>query len=569
MATVAEGDRRRIYLAPTPEHEKAADVPVPQDAPDTELPEAALGFRVQGYGMSRHADLFTPRQLTALTTLSDLVHEARAKILVDSVATGLSDDGGPFETIGEGTSAYADGVVLGLGLALSRTADLNNSLVTWSSSRDQARNLFSMQTISMAWDYVEVSPFSRSAGDLLISVYTAERALRSLPARGASAVAQLDATTRDYGGLVVSTDPPYYDNVGYADLSDFFYVWLRRSVRSAFPILTDTLLTPKADELVADPFRRGGDSEAADFFELGFSRIFQQIRLASRRDLPTAVFYAFKQTETGFDAETVSTGWEVLLEGMVKSGWQVTATWPVRTERSGRARDIGSNALASSVVLALRPRSVTAAAINRRSFLAEMRSELPVALLELQQGSIAPVDLAQAAIGPGMRVFSRSARVMEADGSDMTVRTALALINQVLDEVLAKQEGDFDSDTRFCLKWFQQYAFAEADSGEADVLARATNTSVGGLERGGVFKAVAGRARLLGPADQRVGSHPSSGKGSRPWRPDRSGSPHVCRRATCRSGYRQGTRLPALQHLRTQGLGSARSAVQRAGHILE
>jgi putative DNA methylase len=299
---------------------------------------------------------------------------------------------------------------------------------------------------------------------------------------------------------LVSTDPPYYDNVGYADLSDFFYVWLRRSLGGVLPGLLGTMLTPKADELVADPFRHGGNDAAERFFEDGFVRVFERIRADASGDYPISVFYAFKQSESD-SGGTASTGWQTLLEGMLGAGWEVTATWPMRTELGNRMRSIDSNALASSIVLALRPRPSGSGALNRRGFLAALREELPEALRLLQEGGIAPVDLAQAALGPGMAVFSRYERVVETDGSDMTVRTALALINQVLDEVLSEQDGEFDPDTRFCLAWFEQHNFDEASSGEAETLSKAKNTSLAGLERGGVFRARAGRARLLAPED--------------------------------------------------------------------
>jgi putative DNA methylase len=510
MATVAEGSRRRIYLAPTPDHEKAADVPVPEGVPDTELPDAALGFRVQGYGMRRHADLFTPRQLSALTTFSDLVPEARERVLADALASGLPDDGLGLEAGGVGATAYADSVAIYLSFAMSRVANRNAALCRWDSSAgmEAVVGVFARQAISMLWDFGEGNVFGGSSGNITDSLREVAGVLDRLLSWQMGSVRQVGARQRDYVSLLVATDPPYYDNVGYADLSDFFYVWLRRSLRSYVPDLLGTVVTPKAEELVADPHRHDGSMAAERFFEESFIEVFHRIRQMTPGQFPITVFYAFKQVETD-RAGTASTGWEVLLEGMIQSGWEVTATWPIRTELGNRMRSLDSNALASSVVLALRPREDDATAISRRSFLAALKSELPSALLELQQGSIAPVDLAQAAIGPGMRVFSRHSRVVEADGSDMTVRTALALINQVLDEVLSEQEGDFDADTRFCLKWFQQYAFDDAESGPADVLARATNTSIPGLERGGVFRAVAGRARLLAPSDLSAGWDPA------------------------------------------------------------
>lgn len=352
----------------------------------------------------------------------------------------------------------------------------------------------------MIWDCAEANPFGNSTGNWRDSVERQLKAVERLPTSSHGQVDHADASKRSYRDIVISTDPPYYDNVGYADLSDFFYVWLRRSLSGILPGLLGTMLTPKADELVADPFRHGGKDEAERFFEDGFVTVFERIRADASNDFPITVFYAFKQSESD-SGGTASTGWQTLLEGMLHAGWEVTATWPIRTELGNRMRSLDSNALASSIVLALRPRPEGAGALNRRGFLAALREELPDALRHLQEGGVAPVDLAQAAIGPGMAVFSRYARVVEADGTDMTVRTALALINQSLDEVLSEQEGDFDPDTRFCLAWFEQHNFNDGKSGEAETLATAKNTSLTGLSRGGIFQAKAGRAKLLAPED--------------------------------------------------------------------
>jgi putative DNA methylase len=522
MATVAEGDRRREYLPPSEEQEEAAAVPAPTEAPDTELPEAALGFRVQGYGMAHHADLFTARQLTAMVTFADLVSEARAMVYRDGVTCGLTpgdsvNDG--LESGGRGAAAYADSVAIYLAFAVSRLADYACTITTWASNPQMEilRNVFSRQAISMTWDFAEGSVFGPSSGTLDVMLQAVARTLDRLPASVPGLVTQEAAQRVSIGqNVLVSTDPPYYDNVGYADLSDFFYVWLRRSLGHILPETLGTILTPKTDELVADPFRHGGAEQAGRFFEEGFADVFARIRDHTPLGFPITVFYAFKQAESDEDG-TASTGWQTLLEGMLRGGWEVTATWPVRTERAGRARDIGSNALASSIVLACRPRATTAEAVSRRSFLTALKAELPRAMRDLQQSSIAPVDLAQAAIGPGMAVFSRYTKVVEADGSDMSVRTALALINQSLDEVLTEQEGDFDADTRFCVKWFSQFGWDEGSSGEADVLARATNTSVDGLIRGGVFRAIAGRATLQAPDQMQKGWDPATDERISDW----------------------------------------------------
>jgi putative DNA methylase len=316
-----------------------------------------------------------------------------------------------------------------------------------------------------------------------------------------NAVARQQDATQITGGPLIATDPPYYDNVGYADLSDFFYVWIRRSLAKVYPTLMGTMLTPKADELVADPHRRGGKEEAERFFRNGFEGVFSRIAAHTPDGYPITVFYAFKQAEVEGGEGLASTGWETLLEGMVSAGWAITGTWPMRTELGNRLKALDTNSLASSIVLACRPRSTSAGITDRRGLISALREELPGALRKLQQGGVAPVDLPQAAIGPGMAVFSRYARVNEPDGSAMRVRPALALINQVLDEVLSQQEGDFGADTRWCLEWFKSYGFEAGPFGVAETLSKAKNTAVAGLERAGVLLSRAGKVRLLSIAD--------------------------------------------------------------------
>jgi putative DNA methylase len=517
MAVVAEGGRRRHYLPPSSDQVSAAQVSRPNDVPDVELPHDPRNVWTPNDGLTTLDSLFTNRQLKTLATLSDLVGMARDRVLVDARAAGIPDDSCGLEQRGCGASAYADSVALYLGLGLGRSTDINNALCRWENTKTQVRNLFSRQAIPMVWDFAEAPPLSLSvAGSYVTSLNNLVKALERTPAEVGAEVTQANAATRDYSRFLVSTDPPYYDNIGYANLSDFFYGWLRRSLHSVFPNLLSTLQTPKAYELVADPYRQGGKQQASEFFEHGFTSVFSRIRLTTQDAFPITVFYAFKQSEND-DTETVSTGWQTLLEGMLGNGWEVTATWPMRTELANKVSGRGSNMLASSIVLALRPRGDSAETVSRRGFVQALQLELPQALRELQQGSIAPVDLAQAAIGPGMSIFSRYSRVLEADGSDMTVRTALALINQALDEVLAEQEGDFDAETRFAVKWFSQFGWNEAPSGEADVLTRAVNTTVTMLERGGIFRAAAGRARLLEPSEMSVGWNPADDKDISVW----------------------------------------------------
>lgn len=501
LAVVAEGNRRRIYAPATPRHLSAAEVERVGNAPTGVIADNPRWFSPPGYGMTQFADLFTNRQLTALTTFSELVGEAREKVLEDALAAGLPS-GARLADGGTGAEAYADAVATYLGMSVGRLSDYGSTISTWmpDPKNEGIRNTFARQAIPMTWDFAESNPFSLSSGNLSFMLRGIARVLDELPSRGIAEASQRDAAARDYSNVVVATDPPYYDNIGYSDLSDFFYVWLRRSLRSVHPEVFPTMLVPKAEELVANPYRHEGKEGAAKFFERGFENVFARARESASDNFPITVYYAFKQQE--LESEGVaSTGWATLLEGMIRSGWTITATWPIRSERAGRMISVGTNALASSIVLSLRPRHATASATSRRGFLSALRAELPQALSEMQQGSIAPVDLAQSTIGPGMAIFSRYSQVLENDGTRMSVKTALALINQVLDEVLAENDGDLDTDSRFCLKWYIQNGWSTAAYGEADVLAKATNTSVGGLQNAGVLKAGEGKVQLVRPTD--------------------------------------------------------------------
>lgn len=500
MATVAEGNRRREYLAPTQEHEAAAQIALPTDVPDGQLPAQALGFRVQQYGLSRYTDLFTARQLTALTAFSDLISETREKVLVDAVAEG-GLEGQRLANGGTDAAAYADAVASYLGFALSRMTNKSSSICSWDSSTkmEAVRSVFARQAIPMTWDFAESSPWGGSGGDFTEDLMWVARVVEQLPTGEAGIAQQADAKSAASQSALISTDPPYYDNIGYSDLSDFFYVWLRRSLRPVWPDLLATMLVPKADELIANPYRHNGNEGAKRFFEDGFTTVFERARVYASSDFPITVFYAFKQSEATSEG-SASSGWETLLEGMVRSGWMITGTWPMRSELSNRPRSLGSNALASSIVLALRPRPDDASTVDRRAFIGALRTELPVRLRELQHGAIAPVDLPQAAIGPGMAVFTRYGKVIESDGSTMDVRSALARINEVLDQVLAEQEGDFDATTRFAISWYRQHGFDAGAFGAADNMARARNTSVAAMERAGILTGRAGKVALLSPA---------------------------------------------------------------------
>jgi len=498
IAVVADGGKGRVYVSPNEKHMSLAQVPRPDDVPTGDVFDWPGRINVYRYGMTEWADLFTNRQLVALTTLSNLVSEVRSKVLEDALNAGIPV-GERLEDGGVGAEAYADAVATYLALAVSRTTDYSSNLCSWHSGRDSIRNLFSRQAIPMVWDYAEANLFSSSSGNFLGQVEWISKAIGKTPAKSAGEAVQISATSRDYAGLVVSTDPPYYDNIGYSDLSDFFYVWLRKSLRTIHPSVVGTMLTPKADELVANPYRHDGKQGAEKFFIEGFNSVFHRIREDDANpDVPMTVYYAYKQQDSGKDG-TSSTGWHTLLDGLIQSGWEITATWPMRSELKNRMLSQGTNALASSILLACRPRPAEARAVARRTFVAALKSELPEALRTLMQGAIAPVDLAQAAIGPGISVFSRYAKVREADGSDMSVRDALQLINATLDEVLGEQESDLDSDTRFAVRWYRQYGWEADSSGIADQLARSSDTSLAELQRGGIFEAKGGKARLLSP----------------------------------------------------------------------
>ncbi|QAY71608.1 DUF1156 domain-containing protein [Xylanimonas protaetiae] len=501
MATVAEGNRQRVYLAPTAEHIRAADVSKPTEVPSGEVATNPRWFSPPAYGLTQFADLFTNRQLTALTTFSDLVAEARDRVLDDAAATGMPN-GAPLADGGTNAQAYADAVATYLACVIGRLTDYMSSLTTWASNPQMEilRNLFARQAIPMAWDYAEGNPFADKSGSVAKMVEAVAKPLEYIPASPSGTANQADAAARSFANLVVSTDPPYYDNIGYSDLSDFFYVWLRRSLRPVLPGLFSTMLVPKAEELVANPYRHDGKAGAERFFEDGFRDVFAHARGSASSSYPMTVYYAFKQSETDGAGEA-STGWETLLEGMIRGGWEITSTWPLRSERGGRMISVGTNALASSIVLSLRPRPASSSTTDRRGFIAALEAELPDALRKLQQGAIAPVDLPQAAIGPGMAVFSRFAGVLEPDGSKMTVRSALARINEILDQVLSDQEGDYKPDTRFAITWYRLHGYEPGKSGEAENVATARAVVLSDLARSGILTHRGGIVQLISPSD--------------------------------------------------------------------
>ena len=506
MAVVAEGDRSRVYLPPMPQHEIVARDARVAWKPDTPLPNNPRDFKTPNYGLRTFGDLFTSRQLVALSTFSDLVGETMERIGHDAVAAGLPDDDSPLRDGGTGARAYAEAVALYLAFALSKLADRGSTICTWFTERDSTRNTFARQSIPMTWDYAELNTLLTGTGSFLGAVaWTAESidgvgsGCGSWVGAGTQADARNQVLSLD---RIVSTDPPYYDNIGYADLSDFFYVWLRRSLKVVFPDLFATLAVPKGEELVATPYRHGDKDAAEQFFLRGMTKALRRLAVQAHFGFPVTIYYAFKQSERNRSPEMgTSTGWEIFLEAVIGSGFTITGTLPMRTELANRMIGRGANALASSIVLVCRRRPANAPLATRREFLTALRSELPAALAVMRSGNIAPVDLAQAAIGPGMAVYTRYGKVLDASGEPMKVREALAMINQILDESLAEQEGDFDADTRWALAWFEERGFEEGEFGVAEMLSKAKNTSVGGLVEAGILESRAGRVRLLRPSE--------------------------------------------------------------------
>ena len=451
--------------------------------------------------MNTFSDLFTDRQLVALTTLSDLVGEARERVRQNATDAGIGDDSTPLRDGGDGAMGYAEGVGVYLGMAVSKLSDAQSSLCRWKASMTQSIGTFGRQALPMVWDFSEANTFGGMAGDLITSLTNMMKVVDQLPSSVLCSSQQVDAVSQtDSVDKLVSTDPPYYDNVGYADLSDYFYVWLRHTLRDIYSDLFATLEVPKAEELVATPYRHGSRQKAEVFFLEGMTRAMRCLAGKTHSALPVTIYYAFKQSEQSNNGVT-SSGWETFLGAVRNAGFSILGTWPVRTEMRTRQVGMNTNALASSIVLVCRPQASNAPTATRREFLDALRSELPEALRKMQQGNIAPVDLAQAAIGPGMAIFTRYARVLDASGAAVSVREALALINETLDEVLAEQEGDFDADTRWALAWFEQSGFSEGEYGVAETLSTAKNTSVAGMVEAGILTSGGGKVRLLAPAE--------------------------------------------------------------------
>ena len=511
MAMVIEGPRGRIYIEPTIDAEAISKTADPSWKPDLELPNDLRNFWTPPYGVTHYHDLFTKRQLVALTTFSDLVIEAKEKIRNDILLAQPSELGAqnsltkaeddlPLDNGGVGATAYAEAVSIYLAFTISRLADFGCTIATWKPSGEQVMQLFKRQAIPMTWDFPESNFLGEKAICLLNAVKYTYEGLNSGVWQKSSFTGKVFQAAAQKQNISInkwiSTDPPYYDNIGYADLSDFFYVWLRRALQPIFPNILSTIAVPKSEELVATPYRHGGKEKAEEFFLTGMSTVLRNLATQVHPEGPVTIYYAFKQAETSDENGTISAGWVTFLTAILNAGFAIVGTWPLRSEQEFRMIGMGTNALASSIVLVCRKRSTEAPTISRREFIRELNQVLPEALDEMTKGSgddrspVAPVDLSQAIIGPGIAVFSKYSAVLEADGSQMSIRTALQMINRFL------AEDDFDPDTQFCLHWFDQYGWGDGVYGQADVLARAKSTSVSGLMDAGVVQSGSGVVRL-------------------------------------------------------------------------
>lgn len=462
------------------------------------MPRNPRWFSPPLYGLTTFGDVFTNRQLVALTTFSDLVTEARERVQQDALAAGLPDDPSGLEEGGTGARAYADAVAVYLGMIVSKSADYWSSLCSWHNSGEKVRNTFGRQAIPMVWDYADTNPFSDSSGNWMAMVNWLSGALETLPGRPDGLAWQLDAQNQSLSAQkIASLDPPYYDNIGYGDLSDFFYVWLRRSLSPILPGLFPTLAAPKAEELVATPYRHGSKEKAEALFLEGMTRAMRSVALQAHPAFPVTIYYAFKQAETKGGKGATQTGWEAFLEAVFRAGFQLGGTWPARTELANRMVGTSTNALASSIVLSCWPRPADAPTATRAEFLHELSKAMREALPLITNGQIAPVDLAQAAIGPGMAVYSKYSQVLRQDGKPVTVREALQDINNAIATYRTERTSSFDPKTRFCIDFYDQFGFNQAEFDNATILARAQAIGVDTLEKDHMLVAERGKAWLV------------------------------------------------------------------------
>jgi putative DNA methylase len=550
LACVAEGNRSRIYLPPNEEQEQIAINSVPEWIPDNPIPPYSQAFPTQRYGVKTWADMFFPRQLLMLNNLATSVEEIQNEVFNDALAAGMEAASMPLAEGGNGAMAYSEAIATVLGLLIGKQANRSCAFCFWDAGRENIQQPFAQQGIQKTWDFCESNPFSSSSGSWIKAIEYPVKVIKNTSQKAKPGkVFQRNAMSQNntIKGSVILTDPPYYANIGYADFSDFFYIWIRRALGHLYPDLFGTMLSPKTEELAAILHRfNGNKEEAKEFFVSGFEKAFTEIRDIQHPSYPMAFFYAYKQSETKNNGDTVSTGWGTMLEGLVNAGFIITGTWPLLTELTTSLKKTKSS-LSTSVIIVCRPRSQNAPKSTRREFQTQLRKELPKALNKLKEGSIAPVDFAQASIGPGMAIFSSYNKVIEADGTPMKVRTALGLINEVLDEILAEQEGEMDNDTRWAVAWFEQYGMGEAPYGTAETLCNAKNTSMQGLMDAGIVHSKSGRVHLLRREEMNPDWDPQKDKRLTVW----EATQHL------------------IQKLETDGEGAAAELIGKLGGVAE
>ncbi|TGP85628.1 MULTISPECIES: DUF1156 domain-containing protein [unclassified Mesorhizobium] len=518
MAIVTEGTRGREYLAADQRHVDAAAVQAPADTPSGEISHWPGRTNVVEYGITQWDQLYTSRQLVVLMTMSDLVSEARLRVLADAEASGMLP-GFPLAEGGADSIAYADAVATYLAFVVDRMAAYGSTQSTWLPKDNAIRSAFNRQALPMTWDFAEPNVLAKSSGAIDTCIGVISACVEACSCAGTGNVGLANAANGLYDlpdNVVISTDPPYYDNVGYADLSDYFFVWLRRSLREVWPDLFRRMLTPKDEELIAKPYRHEGQDEAESFFLGGMRRALTNIISASSASAPVTIYYAFKQSEVAEEGLT-SPGWATFLQAVFDAGFAVDGTWPVRSEGEVRMNSNAANALASSIVLVCRKRLPTAAVATRREFVARLKREMPDAIERIKEAGVGPVDMAQSALGPGMGIFTGYGKVLEPDDSEMTVRTAIALVNEVREEILGEEDAHYDPETRFCVDWFQAFGISDGKSGDAIGMANAYNLGLADLEQAGVFYAKGGVARLLRRSELPANWNPATDKRLTHW----------------------------------------------------
>lgn len=516
IGIVAEGHKERIYVDPI-------DIPYIPEA--NWIPEGKFegkSTNVPSYGMEGFADIFTERQLVALTTFSDLLKDVKKIIEEDATDAGLINDGVRLRESGSGKMAYVDAIITYLSFAIDKCADYWSTLGNWQNHRESLGPVFARQAIPMTWDFVEANPFSNSSGNWLGLLGSICKSISNLPVEEQGIILQRDAKSiaSEIERPIICTDPPYYNNIYYADLSDFFYVWLRHNLSEIWPDECSTLMTPKRDEIVANTYRAGSKESAHHHFKNNMFKVMKQIAQFQNPDFPATIFYAFKQ-QANQEGEKISVGWESFLQALVDAGLMVTATLPISTEKPGGSRSRKAM-LASSVVIVCRSRPSNAPMATRGGFVAKLREELPdyIRLLQeqYQKDNIASVDMAQSAIGPGMRVFSQYSKVIAANGSVMPVRDALVLINEVLGELLSEKGAELDATSRFALTWYEEYGYELGPYGKADILARAKVTSVDSVVKSGIAESRDGQVRLLRREELEKDWEPKEDKRRNDWK---------------------------------------------------